>query len=78
MIVPFVVMLLAIALMPLLNLELWDRHIPKVAIGLAAITTCYYVFVLGNPGRMLHQGYEYASFIALVGSLFVEIGRAHV
>lgn len=78
MILPFVLMLLAIALMPFINLHWWERHFPKVAVALGAVTTIYYVFFLGNPGRMLHVAHEYVSFIALIGSLFVVAGGIHI
>jgi Na+/H+ antiporter NhaD/arsenite permease-like protein len=78
MILPFVVMLLAIALMPFIHLKWWERHFPKVAMGLGAMTASYYVFVLGNATRMLHVAHEYVSFIALIGSLFVVAGGIHV
>jgi Na+/H+ antiporter NhaD/arsenite permease-like protein len=78
MILPFVLMLLAIALMPFINLHWWERHFPKVAISLGAVTTVYYVFVLGNAGRMLHVAHEYVSFIGFIGSLFVVAGGIHI
>ena len=78
MMTPFALMLLAIALMPFIHLHWWERNYPKVALGLGAITTIYYVFVLGNAGRMLHVGHEYLSFIALIGSLFVVAGGIHI
>jgi len=78
MILPFVLMLLAIAVMPFINLHWWERHLPKVAVGLGAVTTVYYVFFLGNAGRMLHVAHEYVSFIALIGSLFVVAGGIHI
>jgi Na+/H+ antiporter NhaD/arsenite permease-like protein len=78
MILPFALMLLSIALMPFVNLHWWERHFPKVAVGLGSVTTIYYVFFLGNPGRMLHVAHEYVSFIALVGSLFIVAGGIHI
>ena len=78
MILPFVLMLLAIALMPFINLHWWERHFQKVALGLGAVTTVYYVFFLGNAARMLHVAHEYVSFIALIGSLFVVAGGIHI
>jgi hypothetical protein len=38
MILPFVVMLLAIALMPFIHKHWWEHHYPKVAVGLGLIT----------------------------------------
>ncbi len=78
MILPFVLMLLAIALMPFIALRWWERHFPKVAVALGVVTTVYYVFVLSDGSRMLRVAHEYASFIALVGSLFVVAGGVHI
>ncbi|MEO8428116.1 MAG: sodium:proton antiporter [Verrucomicrobiota bacterium] len=78
MILPFALMLLAIALMPFINLHWWERHFPKVAVGLGAVTASYYVFALGNPGRMLHVAHEYVRFIAFIGSLYVVAGGIHI
>jgi Na+/H+ antiporter NhaD/arsenite permease-like protein len=78
MIVPFGVMLLAIALMPFLHGHWWERHYPKVAMGLGLVTTLYYLFVLKRPDAMLHVAFEYVSFMALIGSLFVISGGIHI
>lgn len=78
MILPFALMLLAIALMPFIHRHWWERHYPKVAAGLGAVTVVYYLFVLRNGGRMLHVAHEYISFIALIGSLFVVSGGIHI
>lgn len=78
MILPFVALLLAIALMPFINKHWWEHYFPHVAIGLGLITIVYYVFILHNPVRMLHSGIEYFSFICLVGSLFVVAGGMHI
>jgi len=78
MILPFVILLLAIALMPFISKHWWERYFPHSAIGLGLITIFYYVFILENPVRMLHSGIEYFSFICLVGSLFVVAGGMHI
>jgi len=78
MILPFGIMLLSIAVMPFIHAHWWERHYPKVALGLGAITTVYYIAFLHNPGRMLHVAHEYVSFIALIGSLFVVAGGIHI
>jgi Na+/H+ antiporter NhaD/arsenite permease-like protein len=78
MILPFALMLLAIAIMPFIHLHWWEEHFPKVAMALGGLTIAYYVFVLSNPGRMLHVAHEYVSFIALIGSLFVVAGGIHI
>lgn len=78
MIIPFVVLLLAIALMPFINKHWWEHYYPHVAVALGLITIVYYVFFLHNPVRMLHSGIEFFSFICLVGSLFVVAGGMHI
>lgn len=78
MILPFVLLLLAIALMPFINQQWWHHYFPHVAVGLGIITVVYYLFFLQNPVRMLHSGIEYFSFICLVGSLYVVAGGMHI
>jgi len=78
MILPFGVLLAAIALGPLLAAEFWHRHYPKVAYGLGIVTLCYYLFSLHANARVWHVTHEYVSFIALIGSLFVVSGGIHI
>lgn len=78
MMVPFGLLLAAIALAPLWFPGWWGRHYPKVAVGLGMITLCYYVFGLHAVPRVLHVAEEYVSFIALIGSLFVVSGGIHI
>ena len=78
MILPFALLLGAIALAPLFSANWWSRHYAKVAFGLGAITLGYYIFILRNTGRTLHTAQDYVSFIALVGSLFVVSGGIHI
>jgi len=78
MILPFVALLLAIALMPFIAKHWWEHFFPHVSIGLGLITIVYYLFFLHNPIRMLHSGIEYFSFICLIGSLFVVAGGMHI
>lgn len=74
MILPFVLMLLSIAVLPLINKQWWDSHFPKVAVGLAIAPTVYYVFFLNEGVRILHVAHEYLSFIILIGALYVVSG----
>jgi Na+/H+ antiporter NhaD/arsenite permease-like protein len=78
MILPFVLLLTAIALAPLFAQNWWSRHYAKVAFGLGAITLGYYIFVLRDNARALHTAHDYISFIALVGSLFIVSGGIHI
>ncbi len=78
MVAPFVLLLLCIASGPLAFPHWWERHYPKVAVGLGAISASYYLFVLRAPAPLIHVAEEYASFIALIGSLFVVAGGIHI
>ena len=78
MIAPFAIMLLSIAFAPFAFKHHWERFYPVVAVALGSISVFYYLFVLKKGGRMLDVAHEYASFIALVGSLFVVAGGIHI
>lgn len=78
MVVPFVALLLCIALMPLFAGHFWEHHYPKVAIGLGLITASYYIFGLHHGAAVLHSMMEYLSFMALIGSLFVISGGINI
>jgi len=78
MILPFVALLMSIAVAPFISRHWWEKNYPFVSIGLGLVTLFYYLVVLGNPGRMIGAGFEYLSFICLIGSLFVVAGGIHV
>jgi len=69
MVLPFCLMLAAIATGPVLFPAWWLRHYPKVAFALAAITLSYYLGVIKVYSTVLHTATEYLSFIILIGSL---------
>lgn len=71
---PFVLLLIMIATGPLFYEHFWHKHYPKVAIGLAAIVVCYYLFFLHNQHNPVHALFEYVQFIALLTGLFVASG----
>jgi Na+/H+ antiporter NhaD/arsenite permease-like protein len=78
MILPFALLLGAMAFAPLRTPRWWLRHYAQVALALGAVTLGYYLFVLRDAPRVLHTGHDYLSFIALVGSLFVVSGGIHI
>jgi Na+/H+ antiporter NhaD/arsenite permease-like protein len=78
MILPFALLLGAMALAPLLAAKWWLRHYPKVSLGLGAITLGYYLLGLPASARVWHTTHDYISFIALIGSLFVVSGGIHI
>ncbi len=73
MMLPFVVLLLAIAVIPFVNRRWWERYYPHVALGLGCVVFAYYMMNL-SPHRMMDTLREYFSFIVLIGSLFVAAG----
>jgi len=75
---PFGLLLAAIALAPLFFADWWSKHYAKVAFGLAILVLAYYFFGIHAAGRVLTVGHEYLSFIALIGSLFVVSGGIHI
>ena len=77
-ILPFLVLLLAMALLPFIHRHHWENHYPKIAIGLGALTTSYYIFALHNPGRMVVTAIDYLGFIALIGALYIIAGGIHI
>ncbi len=78
MLLPFGLLLGAIASGPVLAPKWWLRHYAKVALGLGAVTLGYYIFVLRDTRSLGHTGHEYVSFIALVGSLYIVSGGIHI
>ena len=78
MILPFVLLICAIALAPVFAANWWSRYYAKVAFGLGTISLSYYVLVLRNSGRIWHTAHDYISFIMLIGSLFVISGVIHI
>ncbi len=78
MVLPFVALLLCIALFPILVAHHWERHYAKIAVGLGAITGSYYIFGLSEPAPVVHALEEYISFMALIGSLYVISGGINI
>jgi Na+/H+ antiporter NhaD/arsenite permease-like protein len=77
-IIPFLLLLLSIAVMPFVNKRWWDKNYPLVVYVLGFVVVLYYVSSLHNISRLFLTSYEYLSFISLIGSLFVVSGGIHV
>ncbi|MEP0821685.1 MAG: sodium:proton antiporter [Ignavibacterium sp.] len=78
LVIPFVLLLGAIAVVPFISRHWWEHHYPKVSLALGALVVAYYIFVLDNIPRLLLTSHEYVSFISLIGSLFVVSGGIHL
>lgn len=78
LIAPFILLLLAIALGPLLLPGWWHRHYPKFCAVIALFVIVWYAFALHDYSRLWETSCQYLSFIVLIGSLFVVSGGIHV
>ncbi|HVU32382.1 MAG TPA: sodium:proton antiporter [Opitutaceae bacterium] len=82
MILPFGLLLLLIAVMPLTSpgiKQFWDRFYPHVSIGLGALVALFYLVRVPSGGtEILHTATDYISFITLIGSLYVVAGGIHL
>lgn len=71
---PFVALLLAIALLPLAAPAWWRRHRNKTLVAfLLTLPIAIYV-----PHLALEQAHEYVGFIVVIGALFVIAGGIHI
>ena len=77
-IMPFGLLLAAIAVMPFIHRRWWEEYYPAVACALGLVVVLYYGFGLHNASRMFLSGSEYVSFLSLIGSLFVVSGGIHI
>jgi Na+/H+ antiporter NhaD/arsenite permease-like protein len=75
---PFGILLLAIALGPLIAQHHWERQYHKLCILLAAVVCLYHLFVVHQAVRVIQAGIDYATFMIVVGSCFVVSGGIHL
>ncbi|MDB6169229.1 MAG: sodium:proton antiporter [Verrucomicrobia bacterium] len=79
---PFAVLLLLMAAMPLMPgraRHAWEANYGWVSLGLAAAVAGYYLLKMpGGSALVAHTLRDYASFIALIGALFVVAGGVHL
>ncbi|MDR1852061.1 MAG: sodium:proton antiporter [Propionibacteriaceae bacterium] len=79
--VPFVVMLAAIAIFPLWHVteHIWEKNTVKLALALVlGIPVGVWMWVAYSPELVVHELNEYAQFISLLFSLFVVSGGIFV
>ena len=80
LLIPFAIMLLSIALMPLIAPRFWDRNINKLLFVLVIATPTAIMLSRAGLGENLkHQMlYDYIPFIALLAALYVVTGGIHI
>jgi Na+/H+ antiporter NhaD/arsenite permease-like protein len=71
---PFVVLLLAIAVLPLAAPHFWESNARKLAVAAALALPVLALYLRAHPQKLLHAAQDYASFIVLLGGLFVISG----
>jgi Na+/H+ antiporter NhaD/arsenite permease-like protein len=72
--VPFVVILLLIALMPLALPHWWEKNRNKGIVAFVASLPVFLFLVVKFPSELLATFYDYLSFIVLLASLFIISG----
>src|SRR5687767_11410642 len=81
-VLPFVALLLSIAILPLATGHWWEHNRNKaiIAFTLAAIVALYMVATHGRHGlhEILDKIYEYTSFIILLAALYVISGGIYI
>jgi Na+/H+ antiporter NhaD/arsenite permease-like protein len=75
---PFVLLLLAIALLPLIAAHWWERNRNKALVaGALALPVALWAWRT-MPDRLEHAGWEYLGFVCLLGSLFTISGGLYL
>lgn len=75
-VIPFVGILLSIAVFPLFKPAFWHHHYPKVAFAFM-VPMVVYVWMV-EPHWLAHTALEYVSFIVLLGALFFIAGGIYI
>ena len=78
MVLPFCLLLLCIATLPLLACTFWEHHFKKVSLGLGFCAVAYYAIAHHEVAPVLHTLEDYFGFMALIGSLFIITGGISV
>jgi predicted MFS family arabinose efflux permease len=71
---PFAIFLLAIAVLPLLAPHFWESNLRKLGVAAVLGLPVLGLYLVHEPGALVHAGADYASFLVLLGSLFVISG----
>jgi Na+/H+ antiporter NhaD/arsenite permease-like protein len=71
---PFVFLLLAIAILPLAAPHFWESNLRKLAVAALLGLPVGVLYLRARPEALLHASLDYASFIVLLGGLFVISG----
>ena len=73
-ILPFVAMLLSIAVLPLWTPHWWERNRNKLLVSAVLGLPVLVLYLARRPAALVHMGEDYVSFIVLLAGLFVISG----
>src|SRR5213080_3919567 len=76
--IPFVLMLVSIAVLPMAVPEWWDSNRNKTILSVAFSVPVLVVVLACEPRLLLHSLLDYFSFLTLLGSLFVISGGIYI
>jgi len=76
--IPFVMMLLSIAILPMTFPNWWDRNRNKTILSVVVSLPALAVIMGCNPNLLVHSLADYVSFLTLLGALFVISGGIYV
>jgi Na+/H+ antiporter NhaD/arsenite permease-like protein len=79
-VLPFVALLLAIAIAPLVAPQWWHSNRNKALVAVAVSLPVLLYLGAGEPGRAVlgEKAHEYLGFIVVIGALFVITGGIHI
>lgn len=73
-VLPFIILLLSIAICPLVAAHWWEDNKHKAWVGLACSIPIVLLILHLDPAELLRTLHEYVAFIVLLGSLFIVAG----
>ena len=73
-VLPFILMLLAIAVLPLSVPHWWERNRNKFLVACVLGLPILGLYAVREPGALVRMGEEYVSFIVLLAGLYVIAG----
>src|SRR5437016_2477904 len=76
--IPFLLMLVSIAVLPMAVPEWWDSNRNKTILSVAFSVPVLVVVLACEPRLLLHSLLDYFSFLTLLGSLFVISGGIYI
>src|SRR3989442_5945759 len=76
--IPFVLMLVSIAVFPLAAPHWWDSNRNKTIVSVGLSLPVLAIVLASEPRLMLHSLLDYVSFLTLLGALFVISGGIYV